>query len=430
MKIGFITDTNILTKRQRGEDIKLYREKSFLKNMNFFIDYIEDVKKINKEITLVYLMPETIIKELECQKIEAYNRQYNEFNRIYNDLYYGLVGEIPKNNIAEVVNQEEKEYLDKVKIINLKYETKIFKELVSEAINKLSPFDKTNQNKKSDAGFKDALIWKTILYSEEIEDFDKIYFFSGDKIFEDNKKLMEQFNKIHANTKLIIKYIEPDDKKLQNCLKTIMDDNNLPETDCIKLYDKEVILKFINKLQYNFDKIVKLKYNVWSEKEILLKKLLFKNFTEENINIFEVKKEEDKFIVGVKFETKKYILQPKEARVFPTRNVRGVIRLECENEKGEIILKDYKINKLSFEKTLQEQAQEWANSMNYITQLNGIPEALRISETLKSSIEPLQQMRKNLGINLYNNLLLNTNDNLEDNEESGENEYDGEEESD
>ncbi len=173
-----------------------------------------------------------------------------------------------------------------------------------------------------------------------------------------------------------------------------------------------------------------MKYNVWGEEEILLKELLFENFTEENINIIDVKKEEDKFIVEVRFETKKYILQPKEARVFPPRSVKGVIRLECQNEKGEIILKDYKIIKVCFEKTFQERTQEWANSMNYITQLNGIPEALRISEALKSSIEPLQQMRKNLGINLYNDLLLNTNDNLEDNEESGENEYDGEEESD
>lgn len=284
----------------------------------------------------------------------------------------------------------------------------------------MPPFDKTEQKKKSDSGFKDALIWKTILYSEEIEDFDKIYFFSGDNIFENNsEELSEQFKKIHKNTQLIIKYIEPDGEKLQNCLKTIISENKLPETDCVKLYDKEVILKFINKLEYNFDDVVKLEYNVWGDKEILLKSLLLKNFREEDINILEVKKEEDKFVVEVKFETKKYILQPKEARVFPRRNVKGIIKLDCQKEDEKIILKDYKIITVFFEKTLQEQAQEWANSLSYITQINGMVKAL---EVLKTNIEPLQQMQQNLGVDLYNRLLNTNND--EEYEENDDNKDD------
>ena len=433
MKIGFITDTNILTKMSgkdnKKDDTKLWSEKSFLEKIDFFINYIEDMKKINDEAELVYLVPETVIQELECQKIKAYNKAYKDFKRTYEKLKYGFdTDKLPENNIEKIVKDEENVYLSKVKIINLKYETKIFKELVSEAISKMPPFDKEEEGKKSDSGFKDALIWKTILYSKEIEEFDKIYFFSGDKVFKNNNmSLTEQFEKIHKNTKITIKYIEPDNERLQNCLKIIIDDNKLPETDCVKLYDKKVILKFINELEYNFDKIVKLKYNVWGEEEILLKELLFKNFTEENINIVDVKKEEDKFIVEIKFKTKKYILQPKEARLFPTRSVRGVIMIKCKNEKGEFILKDYKIIKVFFEKTLQEQAQEWANSMNYITQLNGISGTLKNLQALKSSIEPLYQIRQNLGINL-NNLLLNTYDGSEDYEENDDNEKDSEEE--
>ncbi len=80
MKIGFITDTNILTKMSgkdnKKDDTKLWSEKSFLEKIDFFINYIEDIKKINYEIELIYLMPETVIKELECQKIEAYNKAY------------------------------------------------------------------------------------------------------------------------------------------------------------------------------------------------------------------------------------------------------------------------------------------------------------------------------------------------------------------
>lgn len=367
-------------------------------------------------------MPETIIKELECQKTQAYNKAYKNFKKTYDKLQYGLVGQIPEKNIEKTVKDEENKYLNKVKILKMKYQAKILKELVNEAINKLPPFDKSDEGKKSDAGFKDALIWKTVLYSEEIDTFDKLYFFSGDKIFEtSSNELIEQFNKIHTNTKLIIKYIEPDNEKLQNCLKTIINENKLPETDCVKLYNKEVILKFINKLEYNFDKTVKLEYNIWGDKEILLKSLMLRNFNEEDINILEVKKEDNKFIVEVKFETKKYILQPKEARVFPMRNVKGIIKLHCQKEDKDIILKDYKIITVFFKKTFEEQAQEWANSLSRITQFNEISKTL---ESLRINVEPLQQMKQNMGINfdLYNSLLLNTNDDVEDYEENEDNE--------
>lgn len=422
MKIGFITDTNILTKKERDNNLKLCNEEKYLENMDFFINYIEDIKKINNKVEIVYLMPETIMKELKCQKIQAYHQGYKEFIKIYNNLKYGFSGEMPKNNIVEIVNKEEKEYLDKVKIINLKYQIKIYKELVNEALNKLPPFDKTEQRKKSDSGFKDALIWKTILYSEEIEDFDKIYFFSGDKIFENSSnELIEQFNKLHTNTKLIIKYIETDNEKLQNCLKTIINENKMPETDCVKLYNKEVVLKLINKLEYNFDKPVKLEYNVWGDKEIILKSLLLRNFREEDVDILEVKKEDNGFIIEVKFETKKYILQPKETIVVPRRNVKGVIKLHCQKEDKEIILKDYKIITVFFEKTFQERAQEWANSLSRIIQFNEISKTL---ESLRINVEPLQQTKQNLGIDLYNSLLLNTNDDIEDYDENNDNEED------
>ncbi len=49
MKIGFITDTNILTKMSgkdnKKDDTKLWSEKSFLEKIDFFINYIEDIKK-------------------------------------------------------------------------------------------------------------------------------------------------------------------------------------------------------------------------------------------------------------------------------------------------------------------------------------------------------------------------------------------------
>lgn len=180
-------------------------------------------------------MPETIIEELSCQKIEAYNESYEALNKKYQSMQYALKGKLPNNNIVEVVNNEKKIYSSKVNLIKLKYQNKIYRELVKEALNKLPPFDKSEEKRKSDAGFKDALIWKTILYSEEIDNYDIVYYFSGDRIFEENRGyLVEEFEKRHPNTKLNIRFISPDDEKLQNCLKVIINENSLPETDCVK----------------------------------------------------------------------------------------------------------------------------------------------------------------------------------------------------
>lgn len=398
MKIGIITDTNILTKRNNGDESKLCNEEKFLENMDFFINYIEDIKNIYNGTELVYLMPETIIKELECQKIEAYNRQYKEFIKMYHNMQYGFIGEIPKNNIEAIVNKEKDIYSEQVKVVELKYQTKIYKELVNEALKKLPPFDKSKEKGKSDAGFKDALIWKTILYSEEIDDFDKIYFFSGDKIFENNSEyLVEQFNKIHTNTKMVIKFIEPNNEKMQNCLKIIIDENKLPETDCIKLYNKEFILEFIKKLKYNFSKIVKLKYVVWNDEEITLKYLLFKNFNTEDVNITKVKKETDRFIAEVRFKTRKYKIKPEEAKLFPRRYVKGILKLEFIKEENKFILQKYEIINVNFEKTLEEQTQEWANALNSINN----NEIIKLVNDMEKMARPLKQ---SLGINLINNL--------------------------
>ena len=98
-----------------------------------------------------------------------------------------------------------------------------------------------------------------------------------------------------------------------------------------------------------------------------------------------------------------------------------MIKLHCQKEDKEIILKDYKIITVFFEKTFQERAQELANSLSRIIQFNEISKTL---ESLRINVEPLQQMKQNLGIDLYNSLLLNTNDDIEDYDENNDNEED------
>lgn len=416
MKIGFITDTNILTKKQGDDKSKLYNQEGFLDYIDFFTNYIDDLNSTKQKNELVYLMPETIIEELSCQKIEAYNESYEALNKKYQSMQYALKGKLPNNNIVEVVNNEKKIYSSKVNLIKLKYQNKIYRELVKEALNKLPPFDKSEEKRKSDAGFKDALIWKTILYSEEIDNYDIVYYFSGDRIFEENRGyLVEEFEKRHPNTKLNIRFISPDDEKLQNCLKVIINENSLPETDCVKLYNKKYILEFIKDVEYHFTNDIKLKNVVYGEEEILLKEIYFKNFKTEDFKIEEVEKQDNRFIVSVKFSTRQYGIIPEEAILTEKRNVKGMIKLEFIKNKKEFMIEDSKIVQVRFEETLQEMLQRLSNS---ITNLNINNPAQVMLESINNAIKPLKTAYENAFKNNFASLFPNyyLEDNLEEDE--------------
>lgn len=406
MKIGFITDTNILTKKQGDDKSKLYEQEKFLDYMDFFINYIDDLNSMKQTDELTYLMPETILEELSCQKVEAYNEKYKILSDKYKCMQYGLKGELPKNNIQEVVKNEKKFYSNKVAIIKLKYQNKVYRELVTEALNKLPPFDKSEEKRKSDAGFKDALIWKTILHSEEIDNYNLIYYFSGDSIFEKNQDyLIKEFEKKHPNTKLKIRFIDPNEEKLQNCLKVIIDENNFPETDCVKLYNKTYILEIISSLKYDFKKDIKLKNIIYNEKEIYLKDINFKGFNIEDFKIEEVEKIDNKFVVNIKFYTRKYELTPKEVVLPEKRNIKGTIKLEFSKIKKEFVLEHKEVTQIRFEETLQEMLQRLSNSVSNLFINNS---AKIMMDSLNNAIKPLKTAYENAFKNNFNTLFQNS----------------------
>lgn len=428
MKIGFITDTNILTKKQGDDKSKLYDQEKFLDYMDFFINYIDDLNGMKQTDELTYLMPETILEELSCQKVEAYNEKYKFLSDKYKCMQYGLKGELPKNNIQQVVKNEKKFYSDKVTIIKLKYQNKIYRELVTEALNKLPPFDKSEEKRKSDAGFKDALIWKTIVHSEEIDSYNLIYYFSGDSIFEKNEDyLTKESERKHPNTKLKIKFINPNEEKLQNCLKVIIDENNFPETDCVKLYNKTYILAVIKTLKYDTKEKIKLENIVYDEKEIYLKDINFKNFNIEDFKIEEVEKIENKFVVNIKFVTRKYELEPKEVILTEKRNIKGAIKLKFSKDKKEFVLEDKEVTQIKFEETLQEMLQRLSNNISNLFINNS---AKIMLDSLNNAIKPLKTAYENAFKNNFDTLfqIPNLEENLEDNEVKDDEENDVNEE--
>ena len=75
----------------------------------------------------------------------------------------------------------------KNKLISLEYIVELMVILVKKALMKKVPFDRLIEGKKTDAGFKGVLIWKTIVLSTDIDEF---YFFTSNKVFNDSKEVM------------------------------------------------------------------------------------------------------------------------------------------------------------------------------------------------------------------------------------------------
>lgn len=340
MKIGFITDTNILKKNDEG----LNKEERFLDNIDFFVEYIESLEKTSSNKELIYFMPTIIIEELYHQKLSTFNTRYKVLKERYDDIKYGLNGEFPKCVIEKVLLEEKEKYInnDKIVMLDLPYNESIFKELIVDALRKNPPFDKSMEKGKADAGFKDALIWKSIIHNKVIDDCEKMYFFSGDKIFSENEEsLINEFKEHHGDTELKIMYYEPNGKQRQSCLKTVIQDNNLIETEIIKLYDLDLILNHIKDIKYNYMEEV---YYNRQEQSNKLTDVLFNKFSTNDFNIENVTEEDGKYQVLIQYRTEKYNISNEIAIDNVSRKIlKGELKLFFKKNKKSFELESYEI---------------------------------------------------------------------------------------
>ena len=319
MRIGFATDTNILKKKN------IYEGEKTLDVTDIYIEYIEALRNIKSKKELVYYMPEIVVEELLAQKEIAFNDTYKNFEKKYKENSYGLLGELPQNNIKEKLKQEKEEYNDKYKLISLEYTAGLMEILVKEALMKKAPFDKSIEGKKTDAGFKDALIWKTIVLSTEIDECDEFYFFTSDKAFDDGKEeLANEFKENHPKTKINIVYIENNGSHRQNSLNYLIDKHALYKTDVIELYDKNLVKKYFENISYTPKDI---DYYCGNGMQAELTQILFQKFDLEDFYIDKVEKEEEEFNIYCSFRTLKYNINiDVEKRDYIIGNVKFVVK--------------------------------------------------------------------------------------------------------
>jgi len=406
MKIGFITDTNIIRKK----DGELNKEEKFLDNIDFFVEYIESLEKTASDKKLIYFMPNFVIEELYHQKLFTFNIRYKALKDSFEEIKYGLNGEFPKCDIEKVLLEEKEKYInnDRIIMLDLAYNKSIFNELIEDALRKNPPFDKSNEGYKTDSGYKDALIWKTIIYSKKIDECDKVYFFSGDKVFIDNEEyLIEEFTKQHPNVELKIMYFEPDGKQRQNCLKSIIRDNKLIETEIIKLYDIDLVLNNIKEIKYDY------KWDVYysnQEQRNKLQDVLFKDFSNNDFNIEKVTEENGKYVVLIHYRTEKYIMSDERIIDIVNRKIlRGEIKLFFKKNNRKFELDSYEIINTKFAIGIEEAISNLSKAMKANLLNSNIEQYIA---NMTKSLSPIAESIAKLNLKLIDsesiNAIINT----------------------
>lgn len=209
LKTLIVLDTNKLRYTQAGgiSYSKFEFSKEF-QNLKSFID------NNNLSEVIHIAVPRIVLQELMKQKIEQYNDDLNRFSQITQRLTG--IPNVKLNNIclpsedfdcqnhlvplldAFIIKQG-------ILIIDLpeNEQGNILKKTIQRAIERQAPF------KQSDTGFKDVIVWESIINYPELDQYDKVILITGDSGFNDHCKseFEQNINKyisIQSSTELAI----------------------------------------------------------------------------------------------------------------------------------------------------------------------------------------------------------------------------------
>lgn len=207
------------------------------------------------------LIPDLVFKELQKQKLKHYEDDSSLLNSLkekfsnFQDIHFDLPS---NNNYDEFLEQRISEFKTRNSIETIKTtnEEKNFARIIDKAINKNPPFE--GNEKQSDKGFKDALIWESILnYAQNNPG--EYYFYTRDKGFQN--KLIPEFMDLTTNSTMT--FI---DEKKKNILNELID----------TLSDEKISNERFRKVNNEITKILpELKEN--------LKEKVFNSFSVNNI---------------------------------------------------------------------------------------------------------------------------------------------------
>jgi hypothetical protein len=189
LKTLIVFDTNSL-RRVDGAEV-IYSSFSFGKPYETVNEYLK-TNNLLGDVTIA--VSSLVIDEIKLQMGRSYSRDLQKLKETKKRLGGlphiddKLIG-IPDDNFdsSKYIEEKSSEYLNvnnNVKLLSFKEEqsAQILQSLISRVHYTKPPFFKTSQN--SDAGFKDSIIWETLLNYEDVKNYDKVILVTKDKGFE------------------------------------------------------------------------------------------------------------------------------------------------------------------------------------------------------------------------------------------------------
>ena len=296
MKTYIIFDTNILYKRD-------YKNFSIFE-FNSVYDEVQGKIERNDVIDRFELrVPDITVKELFKQQLQSYKENvemiknsYLKFNQIYEvDLQID-----EKFDYEPYLEKKKDQYIARrgINILSICRDEK-FVRIVERALNKEAPFE--GKDKKSDKGFKDALIWESILeFAEENEG--EYIFFTADKGFK--KELKTEFREITGRN---IEIYGKDDK---HQLDLVIEKYSVEKSTRIRLemlYDnlEEHLEILINELEYRAFQEVELNGILCTVKDFeIIPKIIDLNEVGDGLFKFKLKGKMKAGKTGISYELK------------------------------------------------------------------------------------------------------------------------------
>jgi len=194
--ISVFLDTNVIFSREENFSKALFAEK--------LTEIIDEIESNDLYESVQILIPQIVIDELQTQQVEKYeeafskikNIKFHNFDILYDKEYKNRAEELFESKLDEIKGSL-------VRISVLPYpQNETLESIIKRAVLKKAPFE--GKSKESDKGFKDVILWETILQYKREHATDTVILFSGDGRICD-VSLEDEYRSLFNDTIFLIK---------------------------------------------------------------------------------------------------------------------------------------------------------------------------------------------------------------------------------
>ncbi len=297
-KVLIIFDTNSIGHYEMRFSFRYYPDYSNVVLNSGFYEILNFIKRNSLKKNVYIAIPRIVILELSNQQNNSHNNIKSILNSINNLPNINI--KIDDINYNEYIIKKFGELITKTSIKIIEIPKKgVINSLINRVFSKKSaPFIKSNSQK--DRGFKDALIWESIISYFEIKKFDTIFFLCKDNGF--NNQCKEEFlNKFSGKNFELM-------NNQQNCKQTISNLANIFKIDIDLDYVKKIIDTNLN--DYILDDLKYKQFVIFNNKKTKIKAYKIKKIALEEPEFIS---SEDGYLVKTEIELE--ILKNKKLKV-------------------------------------------------------------------------------------------------------------------